>query len=292
MPKKNPSRAPAAAAPAATGSLPPIVFSHANSFPAGTYRKLFEVWRAAGHEVHAVEKYGHDPKYPVSNHWPRLRDQLIHFAEKEVGRPAYFVGHSLGGFLSVLAAARRPDLACGVVLLDSPIIGGLVGTMVQFAKSTGFGARFSPGHVSQRRRHHWPTVEAAHHHFASKDAFARWDPDVLKDYIACGIEPAPPSMERGHTLAFRREVETDIYNTLPHDIPRFLRSHPLQCPLAFIGGTRSTEVRQVGMLATERIAHGRVSWIDGTHLYPFERPDETSAEVLRWLSLFEAPAAS
>ena len=27
--------------------LPPIVFSHANSFPAGTYRLLFELWRAA-----------------------------------------------------------------------------------------------------------------------------------------------------------------------------------------------------------------------------------------------------
>ena len=44
-----------------------IVFSHANGFPAGTYRTLFEAWRAAGYAVHAVEKYGHDPRWPVTN---------------------------------------------------------------------------------------------------------------------------------------------------------------------------------------------------------------------------------
>jgi pimeloyl-ACP methyl ester carboxylesterase len=277
-------------------SPPPIVFSHANSFPAGTYRKLFDTWRAAGHEVFAVEKYGHDPKYPVSNHWPRLRDQLIHFAEAHAGQPAYFVGHSLGGFLSVLAAARKPELCAGLVLLDSPIIGGVVGTMLGFAKSTGFGARYSPGHISQRRRHHWSGAEAAFNHFRAKAAFARWDPEVLRDYITSGIVPSEPPMEPGATLAFRREVETEIYNTLPHDIPRFLRSHPLQAPLAFIGGTQSTEVRQVGMAATESIADGRVSWIEGTHLFPFEHPDATAREVLRWLSLFRgepnAPVAA
>ena len=46
---------------------PTIVFSHANGFPAGTYRLLFEAWRGAGFKVAAVERFGHDPAYPVSN---------------------------------------------------------------------------------------------------------------------------------------------------------------------------------------------------------------------------------
>lgn len=275
-----------------TAALPPIVFSHANSFPAGTYRKLFDAWRAAGHEVVAIDKYGHDPRYPVSNHWPRLRDQLVHFAEREVGRPAWFVGHSLGGFLSVLAAAHRPGLALGVVMLDSPLLGGWVGTMVNFAKTTGLGASYSPGTVSQRRRNHWPSPEAALAHFRAKAAFARWDPEVLQDYIAAGIVPAEAPLPKGATLAFRREVETAIYNTLPHDIPRFLRTHPLQAPVAFIGGTQSAEVRQVGMAATERLTAGRISWLNGTHLFPFEHPDATAAEVLAWITRLREGAAA
>ena len=58
-----------------------IVFSHGNSFPAGTYAQLFAHWRAAGWRVEAVEKYGHDPRYPVTSNWPRLRDQLIDFVD-------------------------------------------------------------------------------------------------------------------------------------------------------------------------------------------------------------------
>ena len=267
-----------------------IVFSHANSFPAGTYRLLFDAWRAAGYTVHAIEKYGHDPEYPVTNHGPRLRDQLIHFAEGHAKEPAFFVGHSLGGFLSLLAAAKRPDLARGVLMIDSPIIGGLLTPTIRLAKLTGWGERFSPASVSKGRRQHWPTKEAAHAHFAGKASFARWAPEVLHDYIECGIEP---SQAHGYTLSFRRDIETDIYNTIAHDIPGFLRRHPLRCPLAFIGGRQSTEVRQVGMAATERVAQGRVSWVEGSHLVPFERPMETAAEVIKWLkALAEVPATS
>jgi pimeloyl-ACP methyl ester carboxylesterase len=267
-----------------------IVFSHANSFPAGTYRLLFDAWRAAGYTVHALEKYGHDPEYPVTNHWPRLRDQLIHFAEVQAKGPAFFVGHSLGGFLSLLAAAKRPDLARGVLMIDSPIIGGLLTPTIQLAKVTGWGERFSPANVSKGRREHWPTKEAAHAHFAGKPTFARWAPEVLHDYIECGIEP---SSAHGYTLSFRRDVETDIYKTIAHDIPGFLRRYPLQRPMAFIGGRQSTEVRQVGMTATERVAEGRVSWIEGSHLFPFERPTETAAEVIKWLkALAEVPATT
>ena len=133
-----------------------IVFSHANGFPAGTYRSLFAAWRAAGYTVHAIERFGHDPRFPVSSNWPHLRDELIHFIDHEVGGSAYLVGHSLGGFVSLLAASRRPDLARGVVLLDSPIISGWKAKVVQLFKTTGIGERFSPAFVSRKRRHQWP----------------------------------------------------------------------------------------------------------------------------------------
>lgn len=256
-----------------------IVFSHANGFPAGTYRLLFEHWRAAGYTVHAVEKFGHAPAYPVTSNWPHLRDELIHFAERALDAPAWFVGHSLGGFLSVLAAAKRPDLARGVVLLDSPIISGWKARALQLAQATGLGARYSPAAVSRRRRQHWPSAQAAFEHFAAKPVFALWQPEVLRDYIAAGTEPAGPQ----HTLSFRREVETEIYNTLPHHLPRVLRVHPLACPLAFIGGTQSVEVRRVGMGPTQRLAQGRVSWIAGDHLFPMARPLETAEAVLAQL---------
>lgn len=260
-------------------SKAPIVFSHANGFPAGTYRVLFEAWRAAGHDVHAVEKFGHDPAYPVTSNWPKLRDQLIHFVEREVGTPAVFVGHSLGGLLSLLAACRRPDLAAGLVMIDSPVITGWRAHSLQVVKATGLVKRVSPGRVSRTRRHEWPSREAVHRHFAAKSVFARWDPRVLDDYVRAGFE------ERGGklVLAFDRAVETHIYDTLPHHLGTLLRRHPPKCPVAFLAGTQSAEMRQVGMAPSRALAHGRFSMIEGGHLFPMERPDETAAAVLQWV---------
>ena len=261
-----------------------IVFSHANGFPSGTYNALFAAWRQAGFEVHAIEKYGHDPRFPVTSNWPHLRDQLIQFMEHQVRGPAFLVGHSMGGYLSLLAAARRPELTGGVVLLDSPLIAGWRARLLQVAKATGVGERLSPGHVSKRRRQHWPSAEAAFEHFAAKPAFARWAPGVLRDYIAAGFEPDP----QGQRLSFEREIETAIYNSLPHHLARVLRAHPLRCPAAFVGGSQSLELRQVGIDATRRITHDRVSLLAGTHLFPFERPLDTASETLRWITSFEA----
>ena len=268
-----------------------IIFSHANGFPAGTYRMLFNVWRAAGHQVHAVEKFGHDPARPPSNNWPGLRDELVALIEQvaaeQLSEPLYLVGHSLGGWCSVLASAKRPDLVNGIVLMDSPLMGPWLSGAIRLTKPTPIFKRFSPGHVSKGRRQHWPSAQAAHDHFAAKKVFARWHVQVLRDYIACGIEPDAETFS-GHRLSFKRDIETRIYNTLPHHIGSLLRRQPLRCDMAFIGGTESVEVRQLGMRQTERLTHGRVSWIAGSHLFPFERPAEAAAEVLRWLAQFSA----
>ena len=117
----------------------PVVFSHANSFPAGTYRLLFKYLKERGMDVSAVERFGHEPQYPVTNNWPHLVQQLVDFAQAQVqriGGPVYLVGHSLGGFLSVMAAARHPELARGVVLIDSPLIGGWRANALGVAKRT------------------------------------------------------------------------------------------------------------------------------------------------------------
>jgi pimeloyl-ACP methyl ester carboxylesterase len=264
-----------------------IVFAHANSFPASTYRSLFEGWHAAGYEVKALDRIGHDPHFPVTPDWPHLVEQLRDFIEREVRHPAFLVGHSLGGYLSMMVAQQHPHLAQGVVAMDSPLLSGWKAAGIGLAKRLGRMDRVMPSRISAQRTHEWPSLQDAQNHFRGKPKFAAFSPSVLSDYVFTGTEPAHDGTAI-RRLRFSREVETAIYNTFPHALLQTFRRHPPRCPMAFIGGTRSTELSRVGLGGTRQLFGERLSWLEGSHLYPFEQPERTTAEVLRWLRSFEA----
>lgn len=271
--------------------MPLIIFSHANSFPASTYGLLFRSLRARGYTVKAPERFGHDPRYPVTSNWRHLVQQLADFAAPFAAAhpgPVVLAGHSLGGFLSVMCAARHPELGGrpvnGLLLLDSPLLGGWRARTLEVMKLTQLVGSVSPGRISRKRRQHWPDLEAVREHFRHKRAFARWHPAVLEDYLQHGTreEPGPDGRTR-RVLAFDREVETAIYNTLPHNLDRLLQRHPLRCPAGFIGAADSQELRQVGLAMTRKVVGTgdpeRLRIVQGSHLFPMERPQETAAEM-------------
>jgi pimeloyl-ACP methyl ester carboxylesterase len=230
--------------------------------------------------VHAVERFGHDARFPVTSNWPHLRDELVGFIEGRVPARALLVGHSLGGMLSLLAAHRLPVRAAGVVLLDSPVIAGWRAHGLQAAKATGLIRRITPGRIARMRRTDWPDRAAVLEHLRRKHVFARWDARVLEAYVDAGFEHGADAHSR---LAFDRETEARIYETLPHHIGRLLARQPLACPVGFIGGRRSAELRQAGLEATRRLVGTRFEWTDGSHLFPMEQPERTAALVLRMI---------
>jgi pimeloyl-ACP methyl ester carboxylesterase len=265
---------------------PLLIFSHGNSFPASTYGVMLRELERRGFEVAAIEKFGHDPRYPVSSNWPHLVQQLADFTAtqcSQAGQGAILVGHSLGGFLSLMCAAQHPQLGGhkirGVVLLDSPILGGWKAAALSVAKRARLVGSISPGAVSRKRKQSWANLQEVETHFRSKKLFASWDAQVLHDYITQGTKAEDGATEGPRVLSFDRDVETAIYNTLPDNLDALLKKHPLRCPAAFIGGRASLEMRQVGMALTQTVTHGRIMMLDGSHLFPMERPAASAAAV-------------
>lgn len=266
-----------------------IVFSHANSYSATTYRHLFDGWRSAGHPVAAVGHFGHDESFPVDRSWRGMTHQLTGLIDSLPEPRLWLVGHSMGGYLSLLAAGQRPGRVRGIVLLDSPIVYGWKAGLITMLKAAGQMRRLSPAAVAEKRRDRWPDIASAQRHFSVKPMFARWHPKVLSDYVHFGTEPDPGDRAGlARRLSFRREVEAEIYSTVPQRLVSYLKRHPPGGPVAFIGGRRSREVRLAGLGATRRVAEGRISWLEGSHLFPFERPDETVHEVLGWMQRLDA----
>ncbi len=265
-----------------TTTIKPILhFVHANSFPAGTYRIFFQQL-SAHYDVRALDIHGHDPAYPVTDCWPNLVQELIDTLEARYQQPVILAGHSLGGMLAMMAADLRPDLARCVVLLDSPVVAGWRALLLGTAKKYRFGKQFSPARFSEKRRMQWQDADEAYQHFASKEMFAIWPPEVLRDYIQSGMV----ADSDGITLLFRREIESKIYLTLPHNIGSIAR-RGLRVPVGFIGGTESIECRQAGSAATKKLVGKNYRLIQGGHLIPMEVPVQTAAAVHEMISSFD-----
>ena len=261
---------------------PLVLFFHGNSFPASTYNVMLNALRERGMQVQALEKIGHNPAYPVTNNWPHLVEEVHAFAKPLIDLhtgPVVFVGHSLGGMLSLMLAAKYPHLAHAVVMVDAPAVGGWQAKVLRLSKKLSLNQKFSPGAISRTRRNEWFSIDEAHAHFAGKKAFARWDPQVLNDYVNYGTQDAETAEGRKRVLSFDRAIETLIYESLPHNLEHLLKKHPLACPVSLVAARHSREMRLAGSDFTQKITKGRICIIDGTHLVPMEKPLVTAAAV-------------
>lgn len=265
---------------------PILHFVHGNSFPSGTYRR-FLTYLGNNYDVRSLDMHAHNPRYPVTNGWPWLVQELIDELVQRYDQPVILVGHSMGGGLALMAAKQRPDLVRCVVMLDTPVIAGWRAGLLWFAKTLGIDGILSPARFSKKRRILWPNVEDAFQHFASKPVFSSWPAEVLRDYIEHGLERE----DRGNlTLRFRREIETAVYRTLPHHMGRVLQQG-FVVPIGFVGAVDSVECRHAGLVATRRLVEPHFIQIPGSHLFPMESPElaaKTTHDMVQSLLLSES----
>ncbi len=250
-----------------------IHFAHANGFPARTYTKLFSSLED-DFEINFLEKHAHNPLFPVTDNWERLRDELRaeiknRYSEKIIG-----IGHSLGGVLHLLVAAEKPELYQRIVLLDAPIISRLSSFGIKILKRFKQMEKLPLVQTTRFRRSLWQTRDEAFEHFKQKEKFKDFDEDVLRDYVEFGTIKT----DKGFELNFSQNVEAKIYQTLPDDLPN-LRGR-LKVPITYIGGTNSTEAKMARLSFMRKKFPIDFHFIEGSHLFPFEKPRET-AEIIR-----------
>lgn len=251
---------------------PVLHFSHANGFPAPTYRSMLGLLEAS-FRVSSIAALGMDPHHRPTDGWPHLARQLIEHIERSHAQPVIGVGHSLGGYLTFMAAVARPDLFRSVILLDAPIIGAIKGRLLGATKRFGIVDRVTPAAAMKERRAEWGSLAEAERYFRGKTLFRHFAREALRDYVRYGLVDDGKKLR----LMIDPAIEYEIYRTVPHDLHQLLPR--LKVPAGFIGGADSDVVRRVG-LSSMRRAGFAFRRVRGGHLFPLEHPRAAADAIL------------
>ncbi len=254
---------------------PLALLHHANGFCAAQWAEVAEPL-ADRFRVVAIDArgHGHSPVPPAGITpegfaWLELRDDLVAVGARlleELGQShvALALGHSFGGTLSLLAAARRPERYRAVLALD-PVI------LPPFANGPGRGNELA--RRTRRRRDVFEARAEARESFAGKALFEGWTERALDLYCEFALGETPDGR-----LALRcpREVEATVFESgVAFDIAEEVGRIEARAGIAHaVHGNFPVEVHA---RVVDAIPHGWLDETDAGHLMLMQDP----ARVLR-----------
>lgn len=246
-----------------------VLFLHANGFNAMTYHSILA---PLGERLHmlAIDQQGHglSPQRSVAEgrpDWLDLRDDLLGLLDAIGAGPMVLSGHSMGGAVSVLAAAERPEQVRALALFD-PVIVSLE-TRAR-AREEGQDNLLAAG--AARRRAVFPDRETAFKSYRGRGAFRTWPEQAVWDYVADGFRDRSDGMVE---LSCAPAWEASGFHAHGNDLSPAMRgiTVPVRILRAEYASTCHVETPEAFNLDNPDVT---VTTIAGsTHFLPIERGD-------------------
>lgn len=259
-------------------------FAHANGFPAGSYRQIFNQL-PADWKVLAKPQFGHEGHLPVNANWSNQVTELLEYVRQHNnGRPVYAVGHSFGAVISFMAACEQPELFSGLIAIDPPLVTGPGSLLLRGAKYTPYINKITPAKLAQTRNTRWRQDTDLVAYFRNKALFKNMPDACIADYV----DAATALRQDQRELTFKAAVEADIFRNIPHNLNQY--KGRLQCPGLLITGEQTTVCRPQywkRFLAMNPMQHIRMA---GGHMLPLEYPDQMAAQICQTISQWEQGA--
>lgn len=262
---------------------PVLLFIHGNGFCGGVYwplmsRCLDEVdWLwvdVPGHgDSDSGEHFlGWNENAELA--YQALNAQLTHYA----GRPHYLVGHSFGGIMSLLIAARHPDFVPAALILDPVLFSPAMLASMRLLSPVGLWQRNAMAQRARKRRTHWPDRRAAWSYFHGRGMFGSWSDEALTAYIDHALSHTQGTLR----LKCSPQREAEIFGSYPRQLWASVRK--LSAKMHIIYGRDSYPfVPKSARKAAQAGQQISVEAIDGSHFFMLESPDATAQAVKRWL---------
>jgi pimeloyl-ACP methyl ester carboxylesterase len=258
------------------GEGPFLHFAHATGFNAETYRGLLTPL-ADRLSIAACDQRGHGfstlstRESPTG--WTIYRDDLVQILERLDKGPAILAGHSMGGTVSLMAAALRPELVRGLVLVEPVMVPLLARFLLYFARSS----QPNLADRAAQRRDTFPSFDAALAAYTGRGAFKSWQNATVADYLRGGL--IPDAETHAMRLACKPSWEAATFRAAPFGRARLARR--VSCPITLLYGTIASTCRDSEVEVFKR-AGARIVKVDGaSHFLPMEYPDRVREEIAR-----------
>lgn len=258
-----------------------IHFAHANGFPAGSYRQIFNQF-PDDFEVYALTKFAHSERFPVNANLGNQVTELIDYLTHKVGEPVYLIGHSMGAVVSFMAACDRPDLVKGVIMLDPPIASGLARIAFRLLKYSPLIDKFSPAGKAKVRCQSWPLGTDLVAYFKARGLFKHFQLECIQDYVSAAIDEREGKLQ----LNFDAQIEASIYRNVPHNINQYYKR--LSVPGLLVTGSHSDVC--IPSFLTNFIKKSNIEHVifqDGGHMFPMEKPIQVAKMITDRIRLWE-----
>jgi pimeloyl-ACP methyl ester carboxylesterase len=262
-------------------SVPDVIWLHANGFNGRTYLNTLGPI-ADQLNILAIDQRGHggtpqDKSAAGKTDALDMRDDLLALLDAvSPNVPVILSGHSMGGCVSLLAAAEVPQRIRALALFD-PVILSRDATQRAMAAS-GSAASEAPMVAKTRsRRAQFPSRQAVFDSYQRRSIFSGWPEAALRDYVEAGFRDLPDGSVE---LACAPEWEAAIFAAHGHDV--WTAMSKIECPVwiyrAEEGSTcaisRAPEFpRPPGQVRVHTVA-------GSTHFLPIERPDVVREALL------------
>lgn len=265
---------------AAEGGAPTLYFLHGNGFSGGVYWSLLRRLIAPyGLITHDIENHGesqvtgrYDGPGPMFSQICEVFDQL------EKPDNMVVLGHSLGGAMSTLLAAARPEALRAAILMDPILIKPALWTLMRAASWAG---RNPMANAAIRRRALWPDRHGLFQHLNGRGVYRGWREEAFEDFI----DHASHAVPEGQALICPPAVEAAIFK---RPVWPWAAVRQLSMPTLMLYGLGSYPF----FPATARYVRAQnpritVEGVPGGHCFMLEDPDANAARIRSFLSGME-----
>ena len=261
----------------------PLHFSAANGFPVLSYLEFFSLL-SNNFNITTMDCRGvWGATHPLDFTMHGFADDLICALEKKHKQPVIGVGHSLGGFVTLLAAIERPDLFSKIILIEpASLPNRWIDSIYPYIPNSVLFNLFPFMKGSLLRQNQWQSKQDFYDRYRKHNTYKRFTETSFNNYMHAALIKKDNLFE----LQFSPNWEAHIFS-----IVEFIWKHlaKVTVPTMFIRAEHSNLYSQKQFTKHNKNLPNHITSIeidDTYHLLPLEAP-KISSKIITKLSTYD-----